>query len=172
MRGIGRIAETLLAVAACLALAPAVAGATEATLLSPADVVAIDRARDGDVIRLSGEAIGEDLRAGATHRWVNVLGEGTAVGVWMTDADAAKVDTYGDHHSSGDLLEVVGTVNIGCDQHGGEFDVHARTVKVVLEGAPTPRPIAPWKGVVALLALSLAFIEVRLFRKYHDRSPA
>ena len=169
MTGISRIAETLLVVVVCLALAPAVAGAAEGRLLSPADVVAIDRARDGDVIRLSGEAIGEDLRAGATHRWVNVLREGVAIGVWMTDADAAKVDAYGDHHHSGDFLEVVGTVNIGCEQHGGEFDVHAESVKVLLEGAPTPRPIAPWKGIVTLVAVTLAIVEVRLYKKYSDR---
>ena len=68
------------------------------------------------------------------HRWVNVLGDGAAIGVYVTNELAEQVEIYGDHTHRGDSVEVVGIVNIACDQHGGEFDVHAEEFRVIEPG--------------------------------------
>ncbi len=143
--------------------------AVEPALMTPDEIVFIDRARDGTMVLLSGEAIGEDLHADSSHRWVNVLGDSLAVGVYMTNDEAARITTYGDHTHEGARVEVFGMLNIGCDQHGGEFDVHAEQVSVLIEGQPTERPIAPWKGVAAAAFFVVGLVEWRLLRHLRER---
>lgn len=116
---------------------------------TPDELIKIDRDLDGTRVTLEGEAIGEDLRADAKHRWVNLLGESVAVGVYMRNADAALIDDFGSYKHSGDIVRVTGIVNIACDQHGGDFDVHAEIVQVISEGQPISRPPQMWKLVLA-----------------------
>jgi len=152
-------------------LAPANTFAVEGRAMAPAELVAIDRNLDGATVTIVGEAIGEDLRAGGDHRWVNVMLDGTAVGVWMTNAEAATIEHFGDHSMRGDMLEVTGVVNIGCDTHGGEFDVHAERVEVTGRGAPIDHPLEPWKAVVGGIGLAIALLEARMFRVLRDQHP-
>lgn len=116
---------------------------------SPDELIKLDRDLDGTRVTVEGEAIGEDLRADEDHRWVNLLGESVAVGIYMRNADAALIDSFGSYKHSGDIVRVTGIVNIACDQHGGDFDVHAEVVQVVSEGQPIFRPPQMWKLVLA-----------------------
>ncbi len=167
--GLRWMAVSLCAAAALLAtIAPAPA-APPAGVLTPAQVVEIDRALDGSVIELQGEAIGESLRAHGGGRWINLLGDGTAIGVWMTEEQAATVRLFGDHRTDGDIVRVTGVVNVSCDQHGGEFDVHAESVFVIEPGGPRDNPVQPWKGAVGLGGLFLAFGLWRAHRARRDR---
>lgn len=133
-----------------LALSAALGGQAHGRqAFTPDELIGIDRGLDGTRVTLEGEAIGEDLRADADHRWVNLLGESVAVGVYMRNADAALIDTFGSYKQSGDIVRVTGIVNIACDQHGGDFDVHAEIVQVISEGQPISRPPQMWKLVLA-----------------------
>jgi len=116
---------------------------------SPDELIKLDRDLDGTRVTVEGEAIGEDLRADEDHRWVNLLGESVAVGVYMRDVDAALIDNFGSYKHGGDIVRVTGIVNIACDQHGGDFDVHAEIVQVVSEGQPIARQPQMWKLVLA-----------------------
>ncbi|MDO9107411.1 MAG: hypothetical protein Q7U89_00255, partial [Coriobacteriia bacterium] len=58
----------LFALIAVLGLVPTVAYAE--TVMTAGEVVAIDHALDGTRLTFQGEAVGEDLRADADHRWV------------------------------------------------------------------------------------------------------
>lgn len=155
----------------CALLAGSAAPALAAELdpMTPDELVYIDRAREGETILFSGEAIGEDLHADADNRWVNLLGESLAVGVYMTNDQAAQITVYGDHTHEGDRVEVLGVINIGCDQHGGEFDVHAERVKVLVEGHPVERPVAPWKTIAAVTLLVVGTVELRLLKRLRER---
>ncbi|MDA3935311.1 MAG: hypothetical protein PF636_00400, partial [Actinomycetota bacterium] len=113
---------------------PMVALAVDGSL-TPADVVEIDRGLDGTYIEFQGEAIGEALRADSEHVWVNVLGGGMAVGVYLPSTSAELIETFGDHRHDGDVVRVGGIVNVGCDQHAGEFDVHAATFEIISRGS-------------------------------------
>lgn len=155
---------------AAVLIAPLSAGADEAIELSTAELVVIDRSLNGALVRITGEAIGEDLHADKQHRWVNVLGDSTAIGVYVTNESAEQVDVYGDHTHRGDTVEVVGIVNIACDQHGGEFDVHAEEFAVVNEGETVPRPVAPWKGIAGVAAMAVALVELRYLRHRRERT--
>lgn len=160
---------TLLVTYVVVAPAMAFAGAQDA--ISPAELIAIDRSLDGSQVTIDGEAIGESLRADEGHRWVNVLGGGIGVGVWMTNEQAETLGVYGDHAHVGDSVRVVGTVNISCTQHGGEFDVHADSIEILEPGfGRTNRPQL-WKLGVGLFGLAVGLVEYRLWRVLRDRRP-
>lgn len=162
-------AAALFVIVAPAPAAPPASAAPPTGVLTPAQVVEIDRALDGSVIELQGEAIGESLRAHGGGRWINLLGDGTAIGVWMTEERASTVRLFGDHLTNGDVVRVTGVVNISCEQHGGEFDVHASSVDVLERGGPRDNPVQPWKGVVGLGGLLLAFGLWRAHRARRDR---
>lgn len=158
------MAATFLAAGAGTALA-----SPPGEAMSPADVVAIDRAQDGSVVIVEGEAIGEHLRARGGGRWVNILGEGVGLGIWVTDEMAEGIEYFGDHRHDGDIVRVVGIVNVACDQHAGEFDVHAESFSTIAVGGPREMEIQPIKGIVGGAGIVVAFFLWRLYRQRRER---
>lgn len=138
-------------------------------VMSPAEVVEIDRAEDGSVIVVEGEAIGEHLRARGGGRWVNILGDDVGLGIWVTEEMAEGIEYFGDHRNDGDIVRVVGTVNVACDVHDGEFDVHAQSFAVVSTGGPREQEIEPMKGVIGLAGMAIAFVLWRVYRQRRER---
>jgi hypothetical protein len=158
--------------AATLVVAGVLAGAVapEAALaawISPADVVADVSELDGQTVTMVGEAIGDEMRADADSVWINVLGDGTAVGVYVLGKDAAAVETLGDYDRTGDRVSVRGVVNLACEQHGGDLDVHAvEAIEVLATSEPIERYVPVWEGVLGgVLIIAAGF----LFRAYRGR---
>ncbi|MDY0087135.1 MAG: hypothetical protein RBS78_01055 [Coriobacteriia bacterium] len=160
---------TLLAVLGlAVAVAPVSADTLEEVPLSPAEVVAIDRALDGTRVVVEGEAVGESLRARGGGRWVNILGEGVGLGIWVTDGMAEVVQHYGDYKNDGDTVRAVGTLHIACAQHAGEFDVHAERLEVIERGGPREMNVDLTKGFVGAAGLVLAFVLYRWYQRRRD----
>lgn len=149
---------------ACLAAAETAGGA-----MSPADVVNIDRAQDGRVVTVEGEAIGEHLRAAGGGRWVNIIGEGVGLGIWVSDEMAERIENFGGYRRNGDVVRVVGVVNIACEEHAGEFDVHADTLVVVSRGGPRETEIDPVRGVAGAAGIVVALLLWQLYRHRRER---
>ncbi|MBS3956018.1 MAG: hypothetical protein KGZ40_00580 [Clostridiales bacterium] len=163
----------VLAFVAALATLGSVQSALATTMfdapLSPAEVVEIDRALDGHEIVVEGEAIGEHLRAMGGGRWVNILGDEVGLGIWVTDEMAARIEHFGDYRHTGDIVRVTGIVNIACEEHGGEFDVHATSLEIISRGEPRPQDIEPMKGVIGGVGLVFAYGLWWLYRMRRDR---
>lgn len=124
-----------------------------------------DRAElDGTVVSLQGEAIGEALRADPGSVWVNVLSDGTALGVYLPTADAGVVTVFGDYVHTGDIVRATGVFNRACDQHGGDMDIHATHIEVVTPGFPREHSVELWKLGLAAAGLALAGASA-----YHSR---
>ncbi|MHB9003538.1 MAG: hypothetical protein ACYC6C_05680, partial [Coriobacteriia bacterium] len=121
---------------------------------------------------LTGEAIGEDLRADADHRWINLRSDGTAVGVYVTDAVAETITTYGTGKHIGDTITAIGTLNVACDTHAGEFDIHADRIELTRPGRPIENGPEWWKAAVGLLAAGVGFAEWRFLGRLRDREDA
>jgi hypothetical protein len=134
-----------------------------AEVLSPAEAVEIDRARNGERITVEGEVVGEHLRAIGGGRYVNVLGDEVGLGVWMPDEMAAEIGSFGDYRHTGDIVRVTGQVNIACSQHAGEFDLHAETLTIVRKGEPRHHGAQPMLGVAGAGGVVLAYL---LWRRY------
>lgn len=154
----------MLCATATIALAPSSAG-TEP--LSAAHVVALGKNSDGSVVEFEGEAVGEALRAGDGRVWVNVSSGGAAVGVVASEQDAGAIDTFGRYGWVGSTVYVRGVLNVACDEHGGDLDVHATDLTVVQRGHRRMHAVPWWQLGVAgalLVAAALAVVARRRLR--------
>jgi len=80
--------------------------------------------------------------------------------VWLPGSEADRISTFGDYKHEGDVVEVTGVFNAACSQHGGDMDIHADRLAVLIPGRPAADPVKPWKLPVAGLlgiAAALAF---------------
>lgn len=159
-----RMLAILIAVLAAVSLAP-----LSAYALSAAELVDDGIALDGTIVTLTGEAIGEDLRADAEHRWINLRSDETAVGIYITNDDADAVQVYGSYKTTGDIMSASGTLNVACDQHAGEFDVHVDRIERLEPGRPIEHQPQWWKAVVGLIAAGVGYAEWRLLGRLRDR---
>jgi len=131
----------------------------------------IERAQqyDGRQIVFMGEVIGDILNAG-DHVWLNVSDDANAVGVWV-DADLAReVQVPGRYSQRGDTVQVTGTFHRACPDHGGDFDIHAESIKLIERGVPVSHPVMPWKAaaapaLTAAAAGCMAFVLMRADRR-------
>jgi hypothetical protein len=113
---------------------------------------------DGERVTFEGEVVSEVLAGGDGHAWVNVLSDGTAIGVWLPVDLAEQIGQFGTWSRTGDVVRVTGVLNEGCDVHGGDLDVHAESLEVLSRGGEIERPIAIWKIAVGVLGIAVALL--------------
>lgn len=145
----------------------AVAAAVLSEVMSPAEVVALGGDGDGSTVTVEGEALGEMLNDGTGGSWVNVLGDGVAIGLWGEPELFEPIGEYGDYHMRGAIVRASGTYNAACDTHGGDRDVHIVSLEVTEAGEPIDRPLHPWKLVSGLVMAGAAGV---LWLRYRQRS--
>ncbi|MCM8827251.1 MAG: DNA-binding protein [Candidatus Omnitrophica bacterium] len=112
---------------------------------------------DGKIIIYEGEVIGDIMLRGK-YAWINVNdGKGT-IGVWV-DRDLAKeVSFTGNYRYNGDWIEIKGIFNRACLQHGGDLDIHAKTIRIIRKGSLREDKIPAFKinlGVSLIIAYLL-----------------
>ncbi|MCX8007005.1 MAG: hypothetical protein N3B11_02690, partial [Coriobacteriia bacterium] len=103
--------------------------------------------------------------------WVNLLEDGTAVGVWMPREMAAKIERWGGYRQTGDTVRVTGVVNLACDRHGGDLDVHASRIEAIVPGALREESVRPFEAVVGALGFVVAAASALLARARERRTP-
>lgn len=137
-----------------------------------ADLATADSYLDGQTVQVTGEAVGDSIRAGldGLHRWITlqaVDGSYAQVTAYMTADAAEMVDTFGAYGKTGTTLQVRGTFNLACSEHEGLTDLHANHVSVVEKGSVEEEPFRASAFVpgaaLALLggALLLVFYRMR-----------
>lgn len=146
---------------------PAFAFAADARATGPS-LASAESGLSGQVVRLEGEVISERLYGGQGHVWVNVLSEGTAIGVWMPEELASDLDVLGTWRYTGDRVQVTGTFNEACDQHGGDLDIHAASVVLLEHGSERDQPVSLWKLAVAAIAFIVAWLGYRRMRRVEE----
>ncbi|MBN2847449.1 MAG: hypothetical protein JXP72_03245 [Coriobacteriia bacterium] len=112
---------------------------------------------DGAIVRFEGEVVSEPLFGGQGHVWVNVLSEGTAIGVWMPGEMAAEIEVLGQYSHTGDIVRVTGRLSEACDEHGGDLDVHAESLELLERGQRREHTVERWKLGVGLVGLGVAY---------------
>jgi hypothetical protein len=175
----GRPQRLLAAVALVATLAmPAPAMAEQAPTASPnapssADLVEHPKTWDGQVIPFRGEAIGEVMVRGA-YAWLHLnddayylknIEEGAVLGgynsgmaIFLPANLATQVQIFGDHKHEGDVVEVRGTFNAACAEHGGDMDIHATELKITTPGHLVADRAKTWKIILAAALSLLAFM--------------
>lgn len=158
-----RIRLALLGFPLALCVLAAPAAALEPRVLTPAEAVtqaldSADAAGEGLTVTVQGEAVGEALSAPGGRRWVNLYGDGTALGVVVSAREAESIPAFGEYRQRGATVRVTGTMRHGCDEHGGDLDLHATSVTVLDGGEELPHAIHPSKLWLALAALAVALL--------------
>lgn len=137
------------------------------------DLIEHPKTWDGQVIPFKGEAIGEAMIRGA-YAWLHInddayylknVEEGAALGgyntgmaVWLPANLAREVTIFGDYKHEGDIVEVRGTFNAACAQHGGDMDIHATELRVMTPGHHAIDYVRLWKVALAIGLSLLAFV--------------
>lgn len=123
---------------------------------------------DGEEVVFRGEAVGDVLRRRefawvmvnddhyslqALHEAGELRGGNSGLGVWMLAEEAEKIERLGRHGSLGDYIEVRGIFHADCGEHGGDFDIHAFSIRVIKPGKEVDVSPDAWKYLGLLLAL-------------------
>lgn len=135
-----------------------------------ADLIAMAHAMDGREVEFTGEAIGELMPRGS-HAWLNLLDSEVAIGIWVDRADLPVIRYFGSASALGDTLRVRGTFHRSCPEHGGDMDIHAVTLEVVVRGELKRVPLQAGRMVMAaglLLASAAAFLLWRAPQKRQE----
>jgi len=142
---------------------------------SSGQLVEKNKQYNGKTVTFTGEAIGEVMVRG-DYAWIHLnddaymernVEEGAKLGgynsgmaIWVPSALTKQIDTYGDYKHEGSIVQITGTFNAACKEHGGDMDIHATSVTMIRPGHLVVDPVPGWK---ALLAAGLAALAGGLF---------
>lgn len=144
---------------------------------SSAELVESPKEFDGEEVTFRGEAIGEAMVRG-DMAWIHINddayyvknveegaelgGYNTGMAVWVPSKLTEDIEYFGDYKHEGDIVEVEGTYNAACAEHGGDTDIHASALEVIEAGHTVDDPIHPekvvWAVVLGLIALALYLV--------------
>lgn len=121
---------------------------------------------DGRMVVLEGEAIGEVLERGE-YSWINVSDGSNAIGFWLETTEAGKIAFFGDYKHIGDTVRITGTFSRNCPEHGGDVDIHCKTLEIVKKGIVVEERIDLQKivvGGILFLAMLITLFVSNSFR--------
>jgi len=125
-----------------------------------ADLSSASAYYDNQTVQVVGEVVGDRINADPTGQYCWILLEtidvtvNDSIDVYMSSADADKIDAYGRYNITGTTLRVQGVFHLVCPDHEGQSDIHATSVTVVSNGTQKAEPFeftafAP--GIVAVV---------------------
>lgn len=140
--------------------------------VNSAELIAEPERWDGSELIFEGETVGPLMRRG-DHVWVNVLDANAAMGIFLSSEVARAIGSSGSYEWKGDTLRVRGVFHRACPDHGGDMDIHASSIEIIMKGQPTPHPIDGFTLVLTPAFLGLAAILFIIWRRRNaDSSPA
>lgn len=128
---------------------------------------------DNQTVQVTGEAIGESIRASlfGRARWVTLspVGESVTVSVFMTEESAAKIDSFGRYGVRGSILKVRGTFYLVCPEHDGATDLHAEEVTVVKPGESVHESFSIFAFAPGMILVVVGLIMLFIFTRVSER---
>jgi hypothetical protein len=110
---------------------------------------------DKKTVMIEAEVILEVLERG-DHAWINVNDGSNAIGVYLPIEMTEEIKVFGDYNHRGDIVSITGVFSRNCDEHGGEIDIHATSLKIVERGFVVTNEITMWKWIVTMFGVSLS----------------
>lgn len=120
-----------------------------------ADLIDQAKSLDGQAIIYQGEVIGDVMRRKDGY-WINVLNHETAIGIWLNAEQHALITAAGRYNVQGDQISIIGRFNRACPEHGGDLDIHARSVEIIRPGFAEAAEIDVSRLILASILLVLA----------------
>ena len=109
-------------------------------VLDGASLIEHAKELNGQDIIFQGEVIG-DIMPRQDHYWINVLNNGTAIGIWITVEQRDAIKLSGLYGIQGDTVMIVGRFDRACAEHGGDLDIHASSVEIISKGMIMPQKL-------------------------------
>jgi hypothetical protein len=136
---------------------------TSAEIIENADIL------DGYLITLRGEVISEPLER-KDFCWINVYDNENyiSIGVMTTIEMISEIEFWGSHRTTGDTVDIEGTVFRADPSADGELDMHAENISIVHDIPAGPRniDIPFWKLLLAII-LTLLMLIIFFEKAYH-----
>jgi len=128
------------------------------------DLIEKAKELDGQEVTIQGEVIGERMDRGS-YSWVNINDGTNAIGIWINKSEAVKISHYGNYKYKGDTVKITGTFHRACTEHGGEADLHNKSITIVEDGHPVKEQISSAKIFCTAVFTSLALLMFVIFIK-------
>lgn len=137
------------------------------------DLGTADTYYDDQTVQVTGEAIGETIKAGLgnSYCWVTLASDDSksTVSVFMPAEAAKKIGIFGRYGSKGATVQVQGTYHLACTDHEGLSDIHAEVVTVVEQGHATPQKFNVQAFVPGIIAVVIGLILTAIYRWMRER---
>ena len=140
---------------------------------SIADLSGADAYYDNQTVQVTGEVVGDSIRAGVSgrHRWITLSAQddSATISVYMSNESAAKIDTFGEYGTTGTTLQVRGTYHLVCADHEGLSDLHAEAVTVIAPGEQHPDEFDFQAFVPGIVAVVVGLVLLGVFYWLRER---
>lgn len=130
---------------------------------------------DGQTVQITGEVIGDILKAGSegTHVWVTLASTSetsdATVVIYLPVSSVQIIDTLGAYGKTGTILQVRGTFHLACKDHEGISDIHVTNANVVSPGTTTPDVFHLKDFMFGLVGLLIAGAMALVFHMLRQR---
>ncbi|MGB7604815.1 MAG: hypothetical protein WBL93_04995 [Lutisporaceae bacterium] len=128
------------------------------------DLIEKAKELDRQEVTIQGEVIGERMDR-VDFSWININDGTNAIGIWINKSEAVKISHYGNYKYKGDIVKITGTFHRACAEHGGEADLHNKSITIVEDGHPVKEQISSAKIICAAVFTSLALLMYVIFIK-------
>jgi hypothetical protein len=135
--------------------------------ISSSELINNAKQYDGKTVVYEGEVIG-DVMVRGDYAWINVNDTKNAIGIWINQSLTKEIAFVGNYKTRGDWIEVTGTFQRACLQHGGDLDIHALGIRKISQGRQIRERLNPGKrnqAIALLVILGLVWILTLLKRK-------
>jgi len=139
-----------------LVLSALISGFTKAKASEASSTDFIEQASrwDGKTVLYTGELIGDAFVRG-DHVWLNVADTNNAIGIWAKREVLTSITYFGRYQQTGDTLQIMGTFHRACQEHGGDMDIHADEIIILLKGHQSTQAVSYPLLVVMIVLISL-----------------
>ncbi|MFA5852757.1 MAG: hypothetical protein WC820_08650 [Spirochaetales bacterium] len=122
------------------------------------------KAYDERQVEIAGELIG-DVMVRGDYAWISILDDGTAISAWIEKSMLPSDANIGNYARNGDIVRLRGIFHRACPEHGGDLDIHAKTLELVSKGASVNHPVDTSVVVISLTLLVIGVILVTAWRR-------
>jgi hypothetical protein len=109
-----------------------------------------------------GEVI-VDIMVRGKFAWINVNDGRAAIGVWVEKDLIRNILHTGNYKTNGSWIRVNGVFKRACPEHGGDLDIHAKTIKVLRSGSIREESIPPFKVRLIIILFVICLVTVIIY---------
>jgi hypothetical protein len=126
--------------------------------VSSTDLLGYGSKYQGKLIKFEGEVVGDLMKRGE-YTWVPVSDGLNTIGIWAPSSYAEKIKYTGSYRYRGDMVVISGIFHETCPQHGGELDIHAKSLEIKQRGYRISYPLNRFRifcaGILGFFSLIL-----------------